>query len=137
MRVTRAAVLLTVAVWTSACGLPQGTTSPTTTVTGTTETFSGSLLQQSSNLFTFTVSQAGAVSVTLTSLGPTSVVVGLGLGTPNGTTSCTLTSANPTATAGATAQITVTETPGSYCVDIYDVGNLTTPSTFSITIVHP
>ena len=67
---TRAAVLLTLAAWTSACGLPQGSTSPTTTATGTTETFSGSLLQQSSNLFTFTVSQAGAVSVTLTSLGP-------------------------------------------------------------------
>ena len=41
------------------------------------------------------------------------------------------------AVAGATPQITVTESPGSYCVDIYDVGNLTGASIFSITIVHP
>ena len=64
-------------------------------------------------------------------------MVGLGLGTPNGTTSCTLTSANPTATAGATAQITVTETPGSYCVDIYDVGNLTAGTNFAVSIAYP
>ena len=63
--------------------------------------------------------------------------VRLGLGTSNGTSSCTITSANPTAVAGATAQITVTENPGSYCVQISDVGNLTAPSTFSITVVHP
>jgi hypothetical protein len=86
----------------------------------------------------FTVSQAGTVSITLASLSPTATVaVGLGLGAPNGTTSCTLTSSNPTAMAGSTPQITVTENPGSYCVEIYDVGNLTSTSTFSITIVHP
>jgi hypothetical protein len=137
MRVTRAAVLLTLAVSTSACGLPPGSTSPTTTATGTTEMFSGSLAQQSSRIYTFTVTQAGAVSVTLASLSPAAAAVGLGIGTPNGTTSCTLTSSNPTAMAGSTPQITVTENPGSYCVEIYDVGNLTGASTFSVTIVHP
>jgi hypothetical protein len=136
-RVTRAAVLLALAVWTSACGLPPGSTSPTTTATGTTETFSGSLAQQSSNLYTFTVSQAGLVSVTLGSLSPATVEVGVGIGTPNGPTSCTLSSSNPTAMPGATPQITVTESAGSYCVEIYDVGNLKGTSAFSITIVHP
>jgi hypothetical protein len=136
-RVTRTTVLLTLAVSTSACGLPPGSTSPTTTATGTTETFSGSLAQQSSNLYTFTVSQAGLVSITLDSLSPATVEVGVGIGTPNGPTSCTLTSSNPTAMAGSTPQITVTENAGSYCVEIYDVGNLKGTSTFSITIVHP
>lgn len=134
-RMTRAAVLLALAVSTSACGLPPGSASPTTT-SGTTETFSGSLGQQDTKLYTFTVSQAGTVSITLTSLSPATVAVGLGIGTPNGTTSCTLISANPAAMAGTTPQITATESPGSYCVDIYDVGNLTGTSTFSITIVH-
>jgi hypothetical protein len=133
----RRAVLLTLIVSTSACGLPAGSTSPTTTTGGTTETFSGTLAQQSSNVYTFTVLQAGAVSITLTSLGSVSTVaVGVGLGTPSGTTSCTLTSANPTATPGSTPQITVTENPGNYCVEIYDVGNLTGAATFSISIVH-
>jgi hypothetical protein len=47
-----------------------------------------------------------------------------------------LTSSNPTALAGSTPQISVTENPGSYCVAIYDVGNLTSASTFSISIAH-
>jgi hypothetical protein len=136
MGVTRLAVLLTLAVSTSACGLPLGSASPTT-ASGTTETFSGSLGQQDTKLYTFTVSQAGTVSITLTSLSPAPVAVGLGIGTPNGTTSCTLISTIPSAMAGTTPQITVTENPGSYCVDIYDVGNLTGASTFSVTIVHP
>jgi hypothetical protein len=131
-------ILLALAVSASACGLPSGSTTPTTVATGTTETFSGQLAPQASDVYMFTVSQAGAVSITLASLSPSATVaVGLGLGTPNGTTSCTLTSSNPTAMAGSAPQITVTENPGSYCVEIYDVGNLTSTSTFSITIVHP
>jgi hypothetical protein len=130
-------ILLALAVTASACGLPAGSTTPTTTSTGTTETFSGSLLPQGSDVYTFTVSQAGTVSITLASLSPSATVaVGLGLGTPSGTTSCTLSSSNPTAMAGSAPQITVTENPGSYCVEIYDVGNLTSTSIFSITIVH-
>jgi hypothetical protein len=135
--VTGAAVLLTLVVSTYGCGLPLGSASPTNPSSGTTETFSGSLGQRDTKLYTFTVSQAGTVTITLTSLGPAPVAVGLGIGTPNGTTSCTLISAIPSATAGTTPQLTVTENPGSYCVDIYDAGNLTGASTFSITIVHP
>jgi hypothetical protein len=135
MRLTRAAVLLTLAVSNSVCGLPPGSASPTT-ASGTTETFSGALGQQDTKLHTFTVSKAGTVSITLTSLSPATVAVGLGIGTPNGMTSCTLISTNPAAMAGTAPQITVTENPGNYCVDIYDVGNLTGASTFSITIVH-
>ena len=100
--------------------------------------FSGTLAQRSASFYTFTVVQAGIVSVTLTSLGGSSAVaVALGIGAPNGTSSCAITSSNPTAIAGTTPQISVTELPGSYCVQISDVGNLTAPATFSITVVHP
>jgi hypothetical protein len=104
-----------------------------------TEMFSGTLAQRSASFYTFTVLQAGTVSITLTSLGggSSAVAVGLGIGAPNGTSSCVITSSNPTAIAGTTPQISVTEPAGSYCVQISDVGNLTAPSTFSITIVHP
>ena len=78
----------------------------------------------------------GTVSVTLATMSP-SVVMGLGIGTPNGTTSCTLTSSTPSATAGSTPQLTVTEQAGSYCISVYDVGNLTGTGTFTVTVSHP
>jgi hypothetical protein len=119
------------------CGLPESSTSPTTT-TPPTETFSGTLAVQGSNVFTFTVTQAGTVSVTLASLTPSSTGgVGLGIGTPSGTTACTLTSSTPNAIAASTAQITITQNPGTSCVKVFDTGNVTTASTFTINIVHP
>jgi hypothetical protein len=39
--------------------------------------------------------------------------------------------------AGSTPQLTVTEQPGSYCVSVYDVGNLTGNATFTVTVAHP
>ena len=118
------------------CGLPESSTSPTPT-TPPTETFAGTLAVQGSNVFTFTVAQTGPVSVTLASLSSTSTGgVGLGIGTPNGTTACTLTSSTPNATAATTAQITLTQNPGTVCVKIFDTGNLTTAATFTINIIH-
>jgi hypothetical protein len=55
---------------------------------------------------------------------------------PGGTTTCTLASTNPTAVTGSTPQISVSENPGEYCVEIYDVGNLTGNANFSVTIAH-
>lgn len=134
----KAIAAIGLAILCSGCNLLQDSTSPSTTPTSTTETFSGTLGVKSSNFFTFTVSNAGTVNVTLTALGPTATVaVGLGIGTPSGTTSCTLSSFTSSAVAASTPQITVTENPGSYCAQISDVGNLTTPSTFTISIVHP
>jgi hypothetical protein len=117
------------------CGLLENSTSPTTEPP--TETFSGTLALQGSSLFSFTVTQAGIISVTLASLSPSSTAaVGLGVGTPSGTAGCTLTSSTPSATAGSTAQITVTGTPGTYCVKVYDTGNLTATASFTINITH-
>jgi len=115
-----------------------GTTSPSPTPSaGATETFSGTLALQGASLYTFTVAQAGTVSVTLSSLSPSATSpVSLGLGTPTGTTTCVASSSIPKAVAGSAPQITVTENPGTYCVNIADVGSLTSPSTFSITITH-
>ena len=137
-RIAKVSLVLSLAPFIAACNIfSDSSTSPTATA-GLTETFAGTLAQRSSSFYTFTVVQSGTVSVMLTSVGGSSTMaVGLGLGSSNGTASCTITSASQTAVAGATPQITVTENPGSYCVQISDVGNLTAPSTFSITIVHP
>jgi hypothetical protein len=37
---------------------------------------------------------------------------------------------------GAVDQLTTSLEPGRYCVKIYDVGNLTQATSFSISIVH-
>src|SRR5687767_10907722 len=97
------------------CGLPESSTSPTETPP--TETFSGTLAVQGSNVFTFTVTQAGTVSVALASLSPSPAGgVGLGIGTPSGTAVCTLTSSTSNATASSTPQITTTQSAGTICV---------------------
>ncbi len=76
------------------------------------------------------------MSVTLTTMSPT-VAMGLGIGTPTGTTGCTLTSSNSSALAGSTPQVTVTQPAGPSCISLYDVGNLTSPATFTVTVSHP
>jgi hypothetical protein len=109
--------------------------SPDNPVTNT-ETFSGTVALQGSSVFTFTVAKSGEVSLTLTSVGPTATTpVGLGIGTGTGT-ACTLTSSTPTATAGSSPQIKVTESPGTYCVKVYDPGTLAAAVTFSVNIAH-
>jgi hypothetical protein len=109
-------------------------TSPTST---TTDTFAGTLAVKGSNIFSFTVSSAGSVSVTLSSFGTAGAAAGLGVGTPSGTTECTIATSTPTATASSSPQISVSLAAGTYCVEVFDVGNLAAASTFAIQVTHP
>ena len=126
-------------VWTvlgaTACNLfNNNSTSPSAS---TTDTLSGLVSAGSPAVMTFTVTQAGTVAVTLTSVTPTpSGPLGLGVGTPSGTNGCTLTDSISSAVAGSTAQITTTENAGSYCVEVYNVGTVTTTSTVTVTVTH-
>ncbi|MDO8795659.1 MAG: hypothetical protein Q7J25_13690 [Vicinamibacterales bacterium] len=139
----KAAVLaiLVVASATAACGKNSQSTSTTAPSTLSTETFSGLVGLQGSNFYSFTVSAAGTVDITLASLmanstGPASaVVVGLGLGNPVGT-GCSLINSVNTA-AALTTQLTSAVSPDVYCVQIQDVGNMTVPLNFTIRIKHP
>ena len=84
---------------------------------------------------TFTVTVTGVVSVTLTAA---PVPMGLGVGLPGGASGCTLLpGASTTATAGSLAQVAGEVTPGTFCVQVSDVGNQTAPVTYSVTVVHP
>jgi hypothetical protein len=66
---------------------------------------------------------------------PPTVTVAVGIGTLS-TTTCSPTS--PTnVQIGGTVLVTTTEQPGTYCVNISDVGNLSGPATFTIEIDHP
>jgi hypothetical protein len=66
---------------------------------------------------------------------PATVTVSLGVGHPAGT-DCSATNANVAAT-DMQPQIAGPYDTGVWCVRIADVGNLTAPATFAITIAHP
>ncbi len=120
----KAMAVLGLAMLCAACNLLPGSDSPTTTTTMT-DTWSNTLAVKGASFYTFTVASAGTAAV------------GLGVGTPNASSGCALTSSTTSAVASSTPQISVTENPGSYCIQIFDVGNLTAPSTFTISIAHP
>jgi hypothetical protein len=105
----------------------------------TTETFTGTVAVGvgMNDFHNFTVAQAGEVDVTLTAAGPPSTIfMGLGIGT-GGTACALLTNGTTTTPAGTTAQLTGTVNAGTYCVEVYDVGNATVPITYSVTVAHP
>jgi hypothetical protein len=130
---------LLLAFWSAGCGNSQSTTAPSTTTTSpTTDTFASIVYMGGAVTRSFTVSQAGTVSATLVSAAPPStIVVGLGVGIPllNGT-GCLLNRSVNTA-AGPAARVETAVDPGVYCVQIFDVGNITAPVSFTIDIVHP
>ena len=141
MTASRLAHLL-LSLWLTACGLAcenaATVTAPTSTTSPVTETFASRITIGGGASRAFSVAESGAVSVTLTDVGPPSgVVVGLGIGIPRSdSVGCNLSQAVLTA-GSSDAQLTATVEAGSYCARIYDVGNLTGEVSFSITIMHP
>ena len=112
------------------------TIAPTPTVV--TEMFTGTVIVGGSDAHPFTVTVSGGqINVILTAAGPPpTIYMGLGVGTPSGS-SCTLLSGASTATpAGTIAQLTGTITAGSYCVQVFDIGNQTVDVTYSLTVIH-
>jgi hypothetical protein len=130
-----------------ACGKDETPTSPTTTTTPTQpaaaasvpERFTGTLPVNSSRFYAFEVGAFGTVTATLDSIGgsgvPTTVWVGLGVGVPEGTDCSTTTSLSTQS--GAGPHVSTTLAAGTYCVRVYDIGNLAAPAPFAITIAHP
>lgn len=142
-RMALAALLLIGVVATGACS--KSTTSPTTTTTTTTTTstelYTGVLSPKGSGFYSFSVTTAGAVSVTLAST--TSAKVGpavaarlsVGLGIPVGF-GCS-TSSSVDTTSGLTAQLSsASSASGIYCVNVSDPGGLSGDVIFVIRIVH-
>jgi hypothetical protein len=147
MRATTAAIL-GLMLFGSACSHSSTSTSPSsTTSTSTTpaaptvsESFTGTLPVAGFKFYSFNIAVNGTVNVTVNSVSgpgiPSTVQLGLGIGTPSGL-DC---SATVNVTAGITAaapQATGTFGPGTFCVRVYDVGNLFGPANFNITIAHP
>jgi hypothetical protein len=133
---------LAAALLSAACSNTQSPTPPTTptpVVSPTTETFVGTLPVGGVRFYSFSIVVSGTVTATLVRIGGPSVspgvMVSLGLGTPSGT-ACS-SSSPTTVSVDTTAQVTATEQPGLYCVNIADVGNLPAAADFTVTIDHP
>lgn len=113
-----------------------GTTTPSIMVT--TETFTGTVPVRGSALHSFTVAQTGTVNVTLTAAGPPStIVMGVGIGTSRDAGCALLAGASTSTAAGAAVQLAGTVTPGTLCVQVYDVGNQTAAVSYTVTVAHP
>ena len=137
MRQLFGVVLMTaLAAGSAGCDTTDTPTTPTTPVETITETFSGNLNTNGAQTFNFNTAAAGVVNAKLSSVQPDSnTKVGLALGTWNGIT-CNVVLANDNATQGITVIGNVSGV-GSLCVRVYDVGQLTAPITFEVTVVHP
>lgn len=105
---------------------PSSTT--TTTPTRSTESFETTLARGDSMFYSFTVTSAGTVNVTLASVvqqgraAALSTPLRIGLGTPEGE-GCTVTDAIEAAPA-LTSQLSVTMAAGIHCVLIADTGQI-------------
>src|SRR5262245_11015018 len=133
--------LIAVLTWASlmsGCGKDSTTTPTPTTPTGpTTSIFASRLTPSGAVSRSFGATTAGTVTVMLTNAAGPTTVVGLGIGVPStGIAKCALSTAIRTAS-GTTPQISTPVDAGTYCVTVYDLGTLTNPIDFSVTLVYP
>ena len=103
-----------------------------------TETFTGTLTvngAQTHNVFT---SATGIVTATVTSLGENAPEkVGFSMGTLSTVGTCTVVLHNDFAVVNSSLSGTVASLNGSLCVRVFDVGSLTAPVDYTITVNHP
>jgi hypothetical protein len=129
---------LVIALAIAACSNDSSTALTTSASPLTTETFSGTVNIGSSDFHNFTTAQSGTVNVTLNAAAPPpTIFMGVGIGTPS-SSSCALLSGGTTDTqAGTASQLSGTLNAGTYCVEVYDVGNESAPVTYTVTVAHP
>jgi hypothetical protein len=119
----------------ASCGGSNSTT-PTPTPTSVTETFNGTLAVGGTTAFPFTITTPGVLTATLVSLSPqTTITVGFGIGQPSGTT-CAFSAGSFTESAKVGQVLSGSIVAGSYCVSVYDIGNLQGSNDFVITVAH-
>jgi hypothetical protein len=136
----RVLVLVLIAACAASCGDDDGTgTAPSDPLLAV-SVFSGTLEVGQTSSLTFNVVADGTTRITLGSLltapeSPTAAIVSLGLGRP-ADGACSVTTAVETGQ-GFKSQLSASVTPGDYCVQVADIGNLAGPVTFAVRIVHP
>lgn len=115
-------------------------TSPTTPVATTTDVFTGTLAVGETKYHLFTVVASGDAVATLASV--TTVAgqalqsaITIGVGQP-GDGVCSVTS-SISARPSLAGQLTLSVSPGTYCVNAADTGGIAAPVYYTIRVVHP
>ena len=99
-----------------------------------TETFEGAIGINGAVTHTFVTSDAGQAAATLTALSPDSAaVVSFSMGVWNGSY-CAITLAKDDATQGSI--LGAAAVVGTFCIRISDVGRLTAPTSYTVTLTH-
>ena len=121
----------------AACGDDDEVTTPIEPTRPTvTETFSGRVTVNGAQTHGFVATGSGRIDVTLSTLSPDSAArVGLVLGTLNTLGACQVVISNDSATQG-TLVAGNAGAAGNFCVRVFDVGQLTEPAEYTLTVVH-
>jgi hypothetical protein len=129
------ALPLIFAVAVAACGSEEDTpTSPTPIVPTVSERFEDTIGTNHARTHTF-ISGSGVITATLTSVAPIGdTILGVSLGTWNGA-ACQLVVTNDAIRQGQTVTGQAS-TPGNFCVRVYDVGQITQPTTYVVEVIH-
>jgi len=105
----------------------------------TSDMFTGTVPVGGSDAHNFVVNLSnGQVTADLTAAGPpTTIAMGLGIGTVSGGTCTLLPSGYTITTPGPTAQLGGNNfTSGTYCIAVFDVGNQLVDVSYSVTVTH-
>ena len=138
MRHALAAVVLVASLGLAGCDNNNTFTAPTDTSTTITVSFSTNLAVGGASTRSFDVARAGTVSATLLRVGTTDTLsVGLGIGIPLEDGSGCVLSRSVVTTSGTTAQLELAVDIGTYCLQIYDPGTLSSVQSFTISLIYP
>jgi hypothetical protein len=136
----RWALMLVVSGSAFACAgeTPSSPTAVTTPTTPTTRTWASIIGPGGAASQSMTASQAGTVTLTLNSAGPSAdVLLGFGIGVPTAERAGCGLGKSVEARPSASPALTVAVEAGNYCIKVYDPGNVTTDIQFSLTVVYP
>lgn len=104
----------------------------------TTESFSGTVGVGALAYHPFTVvASGGQLSITLTAAAPpTGVNLGVGVGAYANSTCTGISGASTAGPASPSPLITGSFNAGSYCLMVFDAGNMTSPVAYSVVVTH-
>jgi hypothetical protein len=140
LRVVCAGLLLSAAVAAGACANASVVTPTATAAPTSTDYFTGTLTPGGSAFYSFSVTNAGTVEVTLAStttakVGPAiTLPLRLGIGIPfaEGCSTVRTVDTSP----GLSAQILNASGAGVFCINVADIGSLSGSVLFAVRIVH-
>ncbi len=129
--------LVCLAASTAGCNNSTSPVDPSPVVPTLTEAFAGTVTLNGAVTHPFIVGTPGTVTASLVTVETgTETVIGMSLGAWNTTTeSCQIIIANDNAVQGRII-IGTAQTSGAFCVRLYDVGKLTAPTSYDVTVTH-